>query len=162
MVVYVVNAKLAIVVSSLFHSHQFCIWYPLMEFCSCFEQMYYIGFVLCFSRSLGKEFLSDADGMPVCSLDGSSFGRLIVDYCGCKIIIRPLNGLFICVSKFLRCEPFPRPRILSLSNKSTCCAEFIFRHENEVDLSLSYVAVSDWLKSSVAYNWLAISRTLSI
>ena len=113
-----------------------------MEFCSRFEQMYYIGIVLRFCRGLVKEFLSDADSMPVRSLDGSSFGRLIIDYCGCKIIIRPLNGLFISVSKFLWRKSFPRPHVLSLSNEPTRFAQLIFGYEGEVGLSLSDVAVT--------------------
>lgn len=104
--------------------------------------MYYIGIVLHFCSSLGKVFLSDADCMPVRSLDGSSFGRLIIDYCGCKIIIRPLNGLLISVSKFLWRKPFPRPRALNLSNEPIGSAQLIFGYEGKIDFSLSDVAVT--------------------
>ena len=41
---------------------------------------------------------------------------------------------------------------ITLPYYSACCAQLIFLHESEVDLSLSYVAVSVWLMSSVAYN----------
>ena len=101
MVGYVVDAEQTFMVSSLLHSYQFCIRHPFMEFCSCFEQMYHIGIVLGFSSRLGKEFLSDADSMHIRSLDNSSFGWFIIDYSGCKVFICPLNGFFICFSKFL-------------------------------------------------------------